>query len=183
MFGCYRRTEAADPEIYVTAVAFVLSKYPREIIEAVTDPYAGLPSRKNEKGYSGLPDVADVKEACEAEAVRRARLAELAALPKPDFNRRRLRPPPAGPGAWATILVGMDTPQWPRMVELAKSGKTDPREWRWDAEEGGAIWVAWSWLDGPAKAAKRFVPFTDDQLRALYPVKKPVDTEEEGVPF
>lgn len=83
MFGCYRRGDANDPDTYVAAVAMVLSKYPADIIKTVTDPYSGLPARKNENGYSGLPDVADVKEACEAEAVRAERIKRYAALPKP----------------------------------------------------------------------------------------------------
>lgn len=61
MFGCYRKQDANDPEIYVAAVTAVLSEYPREVIESVTDPRTGLPSR-----LKWLPTVAEVKEACEA---------------------------------------------------------------------------------------------------------------------
>lgn len=83
MFGCYRRGDANDPDTYVAAVAMVLARYSTEIIRSVTDPYSGLPGRKNESGWSGLPDVADVKEACEAAAARIERLERYRALPPP----------------------------------------------------------------------------------------------------
>jgi hypothetical protein len=46
MFGCYRRDEAADPDTYVAAITMVLSRYSAEVVEAATDPFSGLPSRK-----------------------------------------------------------------------------------------------------------------------------------------
>lgn len=60
MFGCYRKQEANDPEIYVAAVTAVLSEYPQPVIETVTDPRSGLPSR-----LKWLPSVAEVREECE----------------------------------------------------------------------------------------------------------------------
>lgn len=174
MFGCYRRSDAADPETYTAAVAMVLAHYPAEIVKAVTDPYGGLPARKTDSGWSGLPDVADVKQACEGEAVRRERLAKLAALPPPSF--RRVRPPPAGAGALATVLIRPDFPRYAAMLERTQTA--DPREWRQDEE--GCLWVAWSWLETSAMKMKAFQPFTDDQLRERYGVKpaRPLDDEE-----
>jgi hypothetical protein len=60
MFGCYRKGDANDPEIYVAAVAAVLSEYPESVIDFVTDPRTGLPRKSK-----WLPNPAEVSEACE----------------------------------------------------------------------------------------------------------------------
>jgi hypothetical protein len=59
MFGCFRRQEANDPDIYVAAIAAVLNEYPPAIIDYVTDPRTGLPNT-----LKWLPAVAEVREAC-----------------------------------------------------------------------------------------------------------------------
>lgn len=58
--GCYRKDDAADPEIYGDAIAAVLSQYPAEVVKRVTDPRTGLPSR-----LKWLPSVPEVQSACE----------------------------------------------------------------------------------------------------------------------
>ena len=175
MFGCYRRSEAADPETYTAAVAMVLAHYPADIVKAVTDPYSGLPSRKTEGGWTGMPDVAEVKAACEAEAVRRVRLADLAALPAP--SRKRLPAPPAGPGAFATVFVPPEAPQYEKMKRRTQTA--DAREWRYDDQRQG-IWVAWSWFERNDQEMHKFVPFTDDELRARYGVPQPAQPLEQA---
>lgn len=65
MFGCYRKQDANDPEIYVAAVTAILSEYPDSVIETVTDPRTGLPSK-----IKWLPTVADVKTECESHMYR-----------------------------------------------------------------------------------------------------------------
>lgn len=77
LLGCYRTGDANDPAVYSGAVIAVLSDYPLEVIRAVVDPRAGLPSRSK-----WLPTIAEIKEACETiEAPRRAAAArERAAL-------------------------------------------------------------------------------------------------------
>lgn len=60
MFGCYRKQDANDPDIYVAAVASILNEYPPAVIDYVTDPRTGLPNR-----LKWLPTVAEVREACE----------------------------------------------------------------------------------------------------------------------
>jgi hypothetical protein len=160
MFGCYRRDQAADADTYTAAITMVLAHYSAEVVKAVTDPYGGIPSRKTENGWSGLPDVADVKEACEAEAARLDRLAEYAKHRTP---LRRLRAPPAGPGAFATILVKPDSPQYERLKAL--TADADHREWKVDDQ---GLWVAYSWLVESKGPMKRFKPFSDDQLRNIY---------------
>lgn len=172
MFGCYRRGDANDPDIYVAACTAVLTHYSAEIVKAVTDPVFGLPSRKSETGWSGLPDVADVKAACEAEAVRTERLQKYAALPRTEF--KRLPRPAAGHGDWATILVLPNTPQYPRMVEVIKDA--DVRKWKHDAG-GRGIWVSFDLLDQPMPAKAGFTQHTDAELRALYPPRQPTEAE------
>ncbi len=71
LFGCYRRGDANDPETYVAAVAAVLADYPETTMRYVTDPRSGLPSQKKRdpktgQEWGGLPDVADIKSACES---------------------------------------------------------------------------------------------------------------------
>ena len=60
MFGCYRKAEASDPEVYAAATAAVLSEYSRDIIEYITDPRSGLPSKSQ-----WLPSVYEVRRACD----------------------------------------------------------------------------------------------------------------------
>lgn len=62
LFGCYRKNEANDPEIFTAAVAGVLADYPREVIEYVTDPRTGI-ARKSK----WMPSVAEIADACEHE--------------------------------------------------------------------------------------------------------------------
>src|SRR6476661_7367836 len=60
LFNCYRKDEVNEPEIYSAAIAAVLGDgYSRSIVEYVTDPRTGLPSRQK-----FLPTVAEVREAC-----------------------------------------------------------------------------------------------------------------------
>lgn len=145
MFGCYRRGDANDPEIYVAACTSVLARYPAEIVRNVTDPYSGLPARKTEQGWSGLPDVADVKEACEAEATRQKRLREYAALPKPTFKRLAGPSLPPAPGSRATLFVHADHKGYDEMREKAKTA--DRAEWKDDELGRPGIWVAYGWYD------------------------------------
>jgi hypothetical protein len=61
MLSCYRKDEAHNPEIYNSAVSAILADgYPQDIVDYVTDPRTGLPSRNK-----FLPTVAEVREACE----------------------------------------------------------------------------------------------------------------------
>jgi hypothetical protein len=60
LLGCYRTGEANDPETYVAAIAAILSRYPQDVMTAVTHPVTGLPSKKN-----WLPTVKEVVDACD----------------------------------------------------------------------------------------------------------------------
>lgn len=90
MFGCYRKQDANDPEIYVAAVTAILSEYPDSVIETVTDPRTGLPSK-----IKWLPTVAEVKTECESHmyAVRyqeawNKRLADQKSDPLPERMKK-----------------------------------------------------------------------------------------------
>lgn len=116
----------------------VLSKYAVEVIKAVTDPYSGLPSKKKENGYSGMPDVADAREACDDEANRIARMDRYRQLPAPNFDRVRLAAPQRVPGDIATIFVPASNPRYQALLEWSKTA--DGRKFKFEQRPG--IWVA-----------------------------------------
>jgi hypothetical protein len=60
LFGCYRKGDANDPEIYTAAIASTLADFPAEVVQYVTDPRTGLASK-----LKWLPNVAEVREECE----------------------------------------------------------------------------------------------------------------------
>lgn len=89
LLGCYRKGEANDPETYVAAITATLSRYPEEVITAVTHPASGLPVT-----LSWLPTVKDVKDACETalypirqRELRDQRVTEQLALRDQDIPR------------------------------------------------------------------------------------------------
>lgn len=90
LFGCFRKGDAADPDVFVSAAASVLARYPEEVVRRVTDPVDGLPSK-----CQWLPTIAEVKSACEAEmaplyrAQKRQQIAE--------EGRRMIAPPSDAP--------------------------------------------------------------------------------------
>ena len=165
MFGCYRKGDANDPDTYVAAVAMVLSRYSAEIVQAITDPFSGLPSRKTESGWSGLPDVADVKLACETEATRRERYKQL--------GSRKPVPRITGPKQnRANVFVPDTAPQYAPFVERAKTA--DPMDWRRDEAGRPGIWVPHQWMfDSASVGRTQFSTFTPEQLRAMYPPAEP----------
>ena len=110
LFACYRKDEAHDPQTYSAAVAAVLGDgYSRSIVEYVTDPRTGLPSRQK-----FLPTVAEVREACDARAAHVARLERYSEL-KPVH-----RQPPQ-----TVCLPGQIT--YKEFLEKAAKGETKPR--------------------------------------------------------
>src|SRR5690349_15537233 len=60
MLDCFRTGEANNPEVFVTAIAATLARYPDQVIYEVTDPRTGIPSK-----ISWMPTIKDVREACE----------------------------------------------------------------------------------------------------------------------
>lgn len=82
--GCYRKDDAADPEIYAGAIAAVLAQYPADIVRSVTDPRSGLPSK-----IQWLPSVKEVRDACEEIDGQRRRIAQVAAQAEQQLEDRR----------------------------------------------------------------------------------------------
>lgn len=74
MFGCYRKADANDPEVYVAAAAAVLSEYPVEVVEYVCDPRTGIA-----RHLKWLPTIAEIAEACDTRRDINRMRAELAA--------------------------------------------------------------------------------------------------------
>lgn len=62
LFGCFRKGEANDPEIFVASVAAVLGDYPASVVERVTDPRTGLARRCN-----FIPTIKEISDACDLE--------------------------------------------------------------------------------------------------------------------
>lgn len=87
LVGCYRRSDANDPEIYARAAVAVLMRYPEKIVIAVTEPATGLPSK-----LKWLPSIAEIVEACEEKIPKMSlshRHHEMLAAPDMD---RSIRP-------------------------------------------------------------------------------------------
>jgi hypothetical protein len=140
LIGAYRKDDFADPESYLLQLGMVLERYPQEVIETVTSPFTGLQSRKNFP-----PTIAEVTEACNAEAAnleRRAKLAEMRRQSILEAREQRQRERDwerTAPGRRATVFVPPDAPRYATMCDRVQTA--DPAEWRYDGERAG-IWVS-----------------------------------------
>lgn len=83
LVGCYRQGEAADPEVYLAALAAIMAEYPEDIVRVVTDPRSGLPSRSK-----WLPTVCEVRAECDRIAGDRARTVEASRRREQQFAER-----------------------------------------------------------------------------------------------
>lgn len=75
LFSAYRKDDFADAEAFVLQLGVVLEEYADEVIIAVTHPRTGLQRRSKFP-----PSIAEVVEACNAEAVAAATRAKYAAM-------------------------------------------------------------------------------------------------------
>lgn len=97
LFGQYRKGDANDPDIYVASIAAILSDYPPETMRYVTDPRTGIaanPLSDPETGrvWTGMPDPANVKRACELHYAPTVRLQQRnAAIRKQLAEREQLQ--------------------------------------------------------------------------------------------
>ena len=134
IFSCYRRDDFADAEGFLLQLGTVFDRYPAEVVEAVSSPLTGIQRRAKFP-----PTIAEIVEACEAEAARLARIAEL--------GKRKTGPRQPRPSieSFANVFVPSTSPAYADLVERTKGA--DPRDWR--VEEGrSGIWVALDWLTG-----------------------------------
>lgn len=137
----------------------VLEMYEDEVIRRVGDPRTGIQRR-----IKFPPSIAEVVEACEAEAASIATKKRYAAMPTP--KPRALIEGPRIPQNRGNVLVGPFTPQYAAMVERARTG--DPLDSRYD-EKGRGIWVPITWFhENETHAKQGFRPFTVDDLKAIY---------------
>lgn len=81
MYGCYRKDDASNPEVFLTAASAILAEYSDEVIRYVTDPRTGLPSN-----LKWPPQASEVREACKSHASYLARIDKFA-------NERRYEVP------------------------------------------------------------------------------------------
>jgi hypothetical protein len=77
LFKCFKTTEASDPETFLAGAVAIMVKFGPKIAHAIANPVTGMPST-----FKWLPSLAEVHEACEAEARHRERIARAQALPK-----------------------------------------------------------------------------------------------------
>jgi hypothetical protein len=70
----YPKADAHDPEAYLTAIALVMSEYPRGVLDRLADPRIGIARRQK-----FLPRVAEIGEECDNEMRRRNMIRKRAA--------------------------------------------------------------------------------------------------------
>lgn len=168
IFSAYRRDEFADPDGFVMQLGAVLESYEDAVIQYVCDPRTGVQRRSK-----WPPSIAEVVEACEAEATSIERRARYAAMPKPEM-KRIAAPKVTTPGAWANVLVHAEHPKYADLLARTKVEGEEPRDWKID-ERG--LHVAMDWLDGPAATKPLFQKFSEDDLRRMYPPRTENDSE------
>lgn len=88
IFSAYRKDDYSDPEGFVMQLGMNLERFPREIVEYITDPVTGIQTRSK-----WPPQLAEVVEACLAEEAHRKKLEKYSnlppaaeRLPKPRFS-------------------------------------------------------------------------------------------------
>jgi hypothetical protein len=70
LLGLYPGREITDARTYAQGLTAMLAAYPRDFVKRVCNPVTGLPSR-----LKFLPTLADLREALDAERLRRDRIA------------------------------------------------------------------------------------------------------------
>jgi hypothetical protein len=146
LLGCYRRTDAIDPEIYMHAIGCVLAGYDEDIIVEATHPRFGI--QGSEKFRAFPPNSGELKQFCENLAERNHRQARLRELPRVS-TAPRLPPPDLEtrpPGWRANLYVPNTVAGYERMIERAKSA--DRGDWCWYSDHpkwGSGIKVRRDW--------------------------------------
>lgn len=144
LFGCYRRGDANNPDVYVAAVTAVLVMYDDDLIREVTDPRTGIQTMGDFTRFP--PNAGELKSYCAAHAAYKARLAGYADLPPVDRNRPLLPAPPPRPGRRANIIVGRDSSRYREMCDRANRPGADPAEFEY-LPNGIKVAMSWWWSD------------------------------------
>lgn len=163
LFGCYRRGDANDPEIYVAATAAVLSSYDLDLIREVTDPGIGIQS--TEKFMTFPPNVGELKVYCEAIAARRERVRRLGEFQAPNPNQPRLDAPARAPGDLATVFVPINNSRYPELLEWSKTA--DPRFFKFERRPG--IWVSYDTWDQRSIGVRKVSEIAKPIIEAAVP--------------
>lgn len=160
LFAAYRRDEFADPDGFVVQMGLVLQDYADEVIMAVTSPKTGIQRR-----LKWPPSIAEVVEACDAEAARLETMARYNAMPRPNFVR--LSGPPRKPGCRANVFVPEEAPQYQRVIGMIE--KADPLDWRWDEKGRKGVWITLGMLEDTApKVDRTWRAMTSEELKKHY---------------
>lgn len=138
LLGSYRNDKAANPEIYVQAIAMVLSEYPSAVAEYATDPRTGMPA--DQRYQKVPPNAGEVKSFCDAE-MRRIRRD---AMPPRMGRRFSYVPPRTDPGCRAQSWIHPDAPQYARAEKVVQGRDVDPRDWKYE-EIDGRKWIGLSY--------------------------------------
>lgn len=84
LLGLYPGREITDARTYAQGLTAMLAAYPRDFVKRVCNPVTGLPSR-----LKFLPTLADLREALDAERLRRDRIAASARWVVAQAERQR----------------------------------------------------------------------------------------------
>lgn len=107
---CYRRDDAANPEIFAAALVALFCSYPEDIVCKISDPVRGIPGRQK-----WFPSIAEIRHECEAEAKR---LADIEAWHERENERAMRLPPPKTDRA--AVLAKLRA-QYPEIHDRARS--------------------------------------------------------------
>lgn len=148
-------------------LGMVLERYSDDVIRAVSDPRTGIQRR-----CKFPPSIAEVVEACEAEATSIATRARYASMPRP-APRALLEGPRERPqGYCANLLVPVSSPRYVEMVERARTAATI--YWRTDPR---GIWVPFTWLDDEQGSRQTWRRLSVSDLMAMYAPQQPEAAE------
>lgn len=139
IFSAYRRDDFADADGFAVQLGMVLERFEDCVIHAVTDPITGV-----QRKYKFPPSIAEIVDACEAEATRVATVRRYQRMPRPE--RLLLEAPPKRQGHRANVFVSASAPQYPAMVERAQKN-ADPLDFKYE-KNGISVPITWL-LDRP----------------------------------
>jgi hypothetical protein len=139
LLSSYRRDDYADPDGFVAQVGVIMERYPERVILAATEPTY---SRSIQRRYQFPPNIKEVADALEEEAVEQHRLAAAARQPKPISNWAYV-PPRNDPGCRANLFVGEDLPQYAAVMEWARGPLAEAQDWQIGSRDGKAgLWIS-----------------------------------------
>lgn len=116
LLGCYRTGDANDSEVYIAAVVRVLSGYPVDVAQRISDPLTGIPSK-----LKWLPSVQEIVDACEVIEGPRRRNLEWDERAKRQLAER---PPPQKPTqSTGKIITYGELPEGVRPIGVFELGR------------------------------------------------------------